>query len=201
MSEEEEFSKRKKDIFNFDEVKLKGCVEAKHDDDEHRNVISEKYVKSDEETASTSAFKGRESLFRVPENEWKKPDKFAAFRNRPVKHYHHHHPGGDNNRGGRKMPDFKKNPQKYTKYSLKDTDLLNNKSNSQAAFSFLREMDERKRKVDQDDDEGDEKKKVVFKKPKKDEGRKSEDKKKDETKKQKKSQMTLSHLMNDDEDE
>nr|XP_039271350.1 LOW QUALITY PROTEIN: protein TSSC4-like [Styela clava] len=37
-------------------------------------------------------------------------------------------------------PDFLVNPSRYTKYSLRDTELSDNKSNTQIAFQFLREL-------------------------------------------------------------
>ncbi|EAT41642.1 AAEL006755-PA [Aedes aegypti] len=42
-----------------------------------------------------------------------------------------------------RVPDFKKNPQKWTKYSLEDVD-ISDRSNTAAAFSFLREMENKK---------------------------------------------------------
>ena len=51
--------------------------------------------------------------------------------------------GGGRGRGGR-VPDFVKNPEKYTKYSLKDVPEVSNKSNSAAAFDFLRKLKEDK---------------------------------------------------------
>jgi len=42
-------------------------------------------------------------------------------------------------RGGR-MPGFKRNPEGYTKYSLADVPELSDRSNSAAAFDFLRKL-------------------------------------------------------------
>lgn len=67
-----------------------------------------------------------------------------------------------------RVPDHKKNPHKWVKYNLATTAEVTEKSNSAAAFSFLRELEERKRKHDecdeptQDNNDG----KIVFKKPK-----------------------------------
>ncbi|XP_065088119.1 U5 small nuclear ribonucleoprotein TSSC4 [Ochlerotatus camptorhynchus] len=49
-----------------------------------------------------------------------------------------------------RVPDFKKNPEKWTKYSLEDVD-TSDRSNTAAAFSFLREMENKKQ--DQQDEE------------------------------------------------
>eukprot|EP00092_Neocalanus_flemingeri_P105943 GFUD01135866.1.p1 GENE.GFUD01135866.1~~GFUD01135866.1.p1 ORF type:complete len:139 (+),score=52.81 GFUD01135866.1:67-483(+) len=49
--------------------------------------------------------------------------------------------GGNNTRGrGAKMPGFKKNPDGYTKYSLADVPDVSDRSNSSAAFDFLRKI-------------------------------------------------------------
>ena len=51
--------------------------------------------------------------------------------------------GGFRGRGrGGKVPDFVKNPNNYTKYSLKDVPEVSNRSNSAAAFDFLRKLKE-----------------------------------------------------------
>ncbi|XP_058461619.1 U5 small nuclear ribonucleoprotein TSSC4 [Malaya genurostris] len=42
-----------------------------------------------------------------------------------------------------RVPDFKKNPHKWTKYSLEDVD-ISDRTNTAAAFSFLREMETQK---------------------------------------------------------
>uniref|UniRef100_A0A1Q3FGW0 U5 small nuclear ribonucleoprotein TSSC4 n=1 Tax=Culex tarsalis TaxID=7177 RepID=A0A1Q3FGW0_CULTA len=54
-----------------------------------------------------------------------------------------------------RVPDFKKNPHKWTKYSLEDVD-TSDRSNTAAAFSFLREMESKKQQEggEQTDDDG-----------------------------------------------
>ena len=54
--------------------------------------------------------------------------------------------GGHRGRGGR-VADHVKNPEKYTKYSLEDVPEVSNKSNSAAAFDFLRKLKEDKNVV------------------------------------------------------
>ncbi|EDS31684.1 conserved hypothetical protein [Culex quinquefasciatus] len=49
-----------------------------------------------------------------------------------------------------RVPDFKKNPHKWTKYSLEDVD-TSDRSNTAAAFSFLREIESQKRDQQQTD--------------------------------------------------
>lgn len=49
-----------------------------------------------------------------------------------------------------RLPDFKKNPQKWTKYTLEDVD-TSERSNTAAAFSFLREIETQKQEQQEDD--------------------------------------------------
>lgn len=128
------------------------------------------------------------------------------------------------------VPDHHKNPHKYTKYSLADVgnDQLSDRANSQAAFAFLRAKEEARRAAEGMEEEESEGKKIAFKKPvrrmevkevapkatdkyvmpecvvgqKKKKEKREEGKKKEEGKpKKKEKQMTLSHLMDDEEDE
>lgn len=41
------------------------------------------------------------------------------------------------------MPDFKKNPHKWTKYSLEDVQEMTDESNRKAAFDFLKQLADR----------------------------------------------------------
>ncbi|XP_063701332.1 U5 small nuclear ribonucleoprotein TSSC4 [Culicoides brevitarsis] len=63
----------------------------------------------------------------------------------------------------RKIPDYRKNPHKWKKYSLEDAD-CSDRTNTAAAFNFLREIE--RRKEDEADQRMDEEKpsKIVFKK-------------------------------------
>lgn len=218
---DDNFAKRHKDVFGFEEVKIKHQSENSGQDDEASssvNEISEKYVSRS--GGNPGSFKGRESLYRVPDNEWdkpkrshrdddktfKKPDKFAAFRNRKTGGGFQ---GSNSSKrphwNSRKVPDFKKNPSKYVKYSLEDTDVTSNRANSQAAFSFLRELDERKRKTEdnEEDMKNMEKGKIVFKRPnaKSKSGEKDEGGSSSKAKKKKSSVSMLSHLMEEEEED
>lgn len=74
---------------------------------------------------------------------------------------------------GRKMPDHKKNPQKWTRYSLGDVsqDDMSDTTNTSTALSFLSELRKRKETsgpMDDDDDEREETRSqgsIVFKRP------------------------------------
>eukprot|EP00092_Neocalanus_flemingeri_P037319 GFUD01040642.1.p1 GENE.GFUD01040642.1~~GFUD01040642.1.p1 ORF type:complete len:217 (+),score=90.86 GFUD01040642.1:69-719(+) len=128
--------------------------------------------------------------------------------------------GGNNTRGrGGKMPGFKKNPDGYTKYSLADVPDVSDRSNSSAAFDFLRKIKEGK-EDSEPEIPADLSQRVVFKKRvAKDKSEKvttdkesddtnniecsdkKEEKKKSSKSKNKSNQMTLSHLGEDEEDE
>ena len=43
-------------------------------------------------------------------------------------------------RGGARVPDYKKNPGKWTKYSLEDVDTMTNRQNTSAALQFLKTL-------------------------------------------------------------
>jgi len=110
----------------------------------------------------TEEFKGRESIFRSPNESGWPPARSRHDRKRP-----HGNP-----RGPRRTPDHVVNPNKYTKYDLSDVskDQMSDRSNSRAAFDFLRQMKERKKdETDSDEDKNKnedlETKKVSFKKP------------------------------------
>jgi len=104
------------------------------------------------ETVSVAAFKGEESMFKRPMPKLKRPSHPPRKHSYPAR---------------TPEPDHKRNPQKWTKYSLADTPDMCDKSNAAAALSFLRELEERKRGANPtDEDEKDNDGKVVFKKPK-----------------------------------
>ena len=63
------------------------------------------------------------------------------------------------------MPDHVKNPEKYTKYSLKDVPEVSNKSNSAAAFDFLQKL--KQRNQEEEEPAADLSQKIVFKKKEK----------------------------------
>jgi len=76
------------------------------------------------------------------------------------------------NRGGRggergHIPDYKKNPENWTKYSLADAEKVTDRSNTAAAFQFLKSI-KTGNKSDSDNEEAssmDTSEKLVFKKP------------------------------------
>ena len=90
------------------------------------------------------------------EAEFKRP-KFDSSNERG----HRQGRGGHRGRGGR-VPDHVKNPEKYTKYSLKDVPEISNKSNSAAAFDFLQKL--KNRNQEEEEPAADLSQKIVFKK-------------------------------------
>lgn len=86
---------------------------------------------NDRNRKDTEDFKGRESIFRSPnETGWPPSSRFS--RKRP--HFN------------KRPADHMKNPHKYTKYDLSDVsrEQISDRSNTRAAFDFLRELKERK---------------------------------------------------------
>ena len=231
------FKAKHKVVFAFDEVKIKSVGTLGSDQS------SEKCTKED-----VSKFRGKESMFREEDDRgFKKPSRpgnrpYEPPRNRRVPYEDRRSRGrdgrrGSGGRGGRNVPDFRANPDKYTKYSLADVDLPTNTSNSQAAFAFLDEVKKRKAgESAEDEDRVEEGAKFTFRKPtKKHVGREKVDdgaeeaaaaeggskvvlpacevgankKSKDslkggsevkEKRGKKSKQMTLSHLMDEDDD-
>ena len=150
-------------------------------------------------------FKRNEEL-REEERDFKKPKFDSRNDNRRGR-------GGRNK--GRVVPDFEKNPSGYTKYSLKDVPEVNQRSNSAAAFDFLRQLKEKSE--GESEPAADLSQKIVFKKrTKKDlteesltsqpdsEERSDKNVKSKGSKsnsKKKSTQMTLSHLDDEEEEE
>jgi len=167
-SSSEEFDSRKKDIFaNIDSLASKSASKQpeKQEKSEERQPRNNRDSDSrDSEVRNknrTEDFKGRESIFRSPNESGWPPARSRHDRKRP-----HGNP-----RGPKRTPDHEVNPNKYTKYDLSDVskDDLSDRSNSRAAFDFLRQLKDRKKEEDDsnsDQDEQDfETRKVSFKKP------------------------------------
>jgi len=114
----------------------------------------------DSDKKRTEEFKNCESIFRTPNESGWPPARSRHDRKRP------HH---GNQRGPRRTPDHVVNPNKYKKYDLSDVskDQLSDRSNSRAAFDFLRQLKDRKNDDESDENptESSEERKVSFKKP------------------------------------
>lgn len=117
-----EFSQRQRNI--FDQLKV---IEnnRKNTSANHEQMETDQQPDSStdrkRQRAVTKHFRGKESIFKKPQNPAPK-----NFINR--------------------IPDFKKNPHKWTKYSLEDVkdEDISEKGNANAAFSFLKQLKERK---------------------------------------------------------
>ncbi|CAH0547875.1 unnamed protein product [Brassicogethes aeneus] len=132
------FRERQKNVFDqlnaLESIRNKNAAPQPMETDE--KPIDKKSYRS-----ATRQFRGKESIFKKPQN--------------PV-------PKGYNNR----MPDFKKNPHKWTRYSLEDVreEDCSERSNTKAALSFLDDLKKRRSAAEQSDEsEKDSPNKIVFK--------------------------------------
>ena len=168
---DEGFSNRSKDIFagidDLAKTKKDNCKE------DSTGIVDANAATEDKQKA-TLDFKGRESIFRSPnETGWPPPksNKYRPDRSEGRGHGGRRNHPPPNRRGHHKTPDHVANPNKYTKYSLSDVskDQISDRSNTRAAFDFLRELKDRKDHTSDDSVEKAHEKssshKVTFKKP------------------------------------
>jgi len=117
-----EFKDRQKKV--FDQLQILENNRKNIDEDSTKGVKSSTHTHSRRATRSeTKQFRGKESIFKKPQ--MPAPKNFIN-----------------------KIPDFKKNPHKWTKYSLEDVQELTDESNKKSAMDFLKELANRK-KLDQ----------------------------------------------------
>ena len=139
-----------------------------------RDVPSERQRDTDE-------FRNRESIFKLSEREesgWPPPNKLKPssgqwergrnqdtdFGNKSSRHSFKR----PFNR--QRVPDYTKNPSKYTKYSLSDAPNVSDRSNTQTALSFLKELSDRKEKIQELRENKEENpSKIMFKRPRRNE--------------------------------
>ncbi|XP_012528531.2 protein TSSC4 isoform X2 [Monomorium pharaonis] len=124
----------------FDQLSIAESKCNKHDKSETSNVGMEcekrpaEASEDHKQKRETKRFRGKESIFKRPEG----PAPRANFRS---------------------IPDHHRNPHKWTKYTLDDvsSEDMTERSNMQAAMSFLKDLKSRKRKenVDECDEEMD----------------------------------------------
>ncbi|KAM0728472.1 U5 small nuclear ribonucleoprotein TSSC4 [Formica fusca] len=134
------FANRQRLLFDQLSIAENSCnkrVRSEVDDemDEcERNLISRDDQKQKRETKK---FRGKESIFKRPEG----PAPRTNFRN---------------------IPDYHRNPHKWVKYSLDDvsSEDMTERSNMQAAMSFLKEL--KARRENEEDDECEEKMDIEF---------------------------------------
>lgn len=123
------FANRQKLLFDQLSIAENKCI--KHDRSETDDVKMEvdEYDRSSssrddrKRKRETKKFRGKESIFKRPEG----PAPRATFRN---------------------IPDYHRNPHKWVKYTLDDVsnEDMTDRSNTQAAMSFLRELKARRKK-------------------------------------------------------
>lgn len=156
MKSNEAFASRSKDIFaNID------SLAAEKQDTQKQEKRPEEREEKSKNSQKIEEFKHRESIFRSPnESGW--PPTSSRFDSRNKSRFRQR----DRPRHPKKVPDYIVNPQKYKKYDLSDVDQMSDRSNTRAAFDFLRQLKDRKSNDDQDEpleNPG----KISFKKPKK----------------------------------
>ena len=164
----EGFSNRSKDIFaGIDDLASKTRKKDNCKEDSGSIVDKANDNATEDKQKATQDFKGRESIFRSPnETGWPPASKSNKYRRDRSERKNHHY------RRGHKTPDHVANPDKYTKYSLSDVskDQISDRSNTRAAFDFLRELKDRKgQSIDEciSMNQSASSPKVTFKKPKK----------------------------------
>lgn len=133
------FSQRQRDVFD----QLKVLENNRH----NTGIIQDNEMETDQQTpiprkqrSVTKHFRGKESIFKQPQD--RAPKNFIM-----------------------RIPDFKKNPHKWTRYSLSDVkeEDISDKANTNAALSFLKELKHRRGLELQEDSSSN---KILFHKPK-----------------------------------
>ena len=163
LNSDSQFSSRSKDVFaGIDDIaKAKKTLPK----DDQKDISSDDL--NEDRKKATQDFKGCESIFRSP-NETGWPP--SSGHQRSNKRHSHSRPDRPRHRPRppRKVPDHIVNPDKYTKYDLSDVskDQMSDRSNTRAAFNFLKEMKDRQtRESDSSEGQASVSSKVTFKKP------------------------------------
>merc|ERR1712020_659744 len=124
----------------------------------------------------TESFRNRESIYKLTEREesgWppskqlkRSKDQWERGRDQDVDFRETKRQSFKKPFDRRKIPDHAKNPQKYTKYSLSDAPNVSDRSNTQTALAFLKELSDRKEQGANLEDPKEEGAKIMFSKPK-----------------------------------
>lgn len=117
-SEDDDFSNRLKNTFSMLDAVV---AEKEQKDDSNKSTMKDIISNAKSQRLRTKQFRGKESIFKRPE----RPPPPRVNRN---------------------IPDFKRNPHKWKKYTLGDIseEEMSEKSNTAAALSFLAELKSRK---------------------------------------------------------
>lgn len=133
-SADDNFLQRQKNVFdqlNVLEKNAKNNVKNTIINEEPEDMVIDENPRNHKRgnRSATKHFRGKESIFKKPQNV--RPKGFFQ-----------------------KMPDFKKNPHKWTKYSLGDVNEadMSEKSNTKTALSFLKELESRNKNMDCNED-------------------------------------------------
>ncbi|KAL7017403.1 hypothetical protein ACKWTF_010362 [Chironomus riparius] len=132
-----EYENKKKalfDILDAEEKKLEGsCLTQRQEENPRKRQFNSKRDRD----SSIERYKKNESIFKRP----------ALPINKCL--------------SVRQRPDYEKNPQRYQHYTLTDVSDTSDRMNASAAFSFLREMEQRKQQEVENNEIGSSK--IVFK--------------------------------------
>lgn len=133
------FSQRQKDVFDQLRV-IENNRKNLNSNSESMETNQPRKIKG--QRSVTKQFRGKESIFKQPQE--RAPRNFI-----------------------RNIPDFKKHPHKWTKYSLSDVkdEDISDRGNTKAALSFLNELKQRK-EVEEHNESCDGSKKILFNRPK-----------------------------------
>lgn len=134
------FSQRQRDIFDQLRILENNRKNLGSNNDEAMETSQAPKIKS--QRTVTKHFRGKESIFKQPQD--RAPRNFI-----------------------RNIPDFKKHPHKWTKYSLSDVkdEDISERGNTKAALSFLNELKQR-REFEIQNESDEESKKIIFNRPK-----------------------------------
>lgn len=142
-SDNEDFAARQRNIFaqlnvaEVNRINEQSTAGAESDSNNSSGGEDAEPTHPTPQKSITSHFRGRKSIFKTPSLPLKKS--LAASR----------------------IPDYRKNPHKWTKYSLEDVD-TSERSNTAGALSFLKEIESRKAQNEMENDDGGGEKKIVF---------------------------------------
>lgn len=166
----EEFTARQNDLFNvLDVLENKTSKKINHSSTESKSKKLEEAETNQSRNVTTNLNRYLEEVKQTTYVDFKKSKKSDETKSLRGKESIFKRPEAPISKClplGR-VPDFRKNPQKWTKYSLNDVEEMSDRSNKAAAMSFLNELQSRKRarnNRDTDIDSQDDQKKIIFNK-------------------------------------
>ena len=169
------FAERSRDVFSC----LDGLEKLKPGSSLHQETpatVSQSLDTTPRIQTETESFRNRESIYKLTEREesgWppskqlkRSRDQWERGRDQDVDFRETKRQSFKKPFDRQKIPDHAKNPQKYTKYSLSDAPNVSDRSNTQTALAFLKELSDRKEQGANLEDSKEEGAKIMFNKPK-----------------------------------